>query len=80
MKHCILVLEFISISIKTMMIKRGAQLHSGRVLDLRSRGRRFEPHLRHCVVILSKTLIICLVLVYLKKTHPGMTENVLAGA
>ena len=29
---------------------------SGRVLDLRPRGCRFEPHLRHCVVSLSKTL------------------------
>ena len=58
-----LALEFISINIKTMRIKKGAQLLSGRVLDWRSRGHRFEPHLRHCVFILSKTLIICLVLV-----------------
>ena len=29
--------------------------HSGRVLDSRPRGSRFEPHLRHCVVSLSKT-------------------------
>ena len=28
---------------------------SGSVLDLRSRGCRFEPHQRHCVVSLSKT-------------------------
>ena len=28
----------------------------GRVLDLRSRGCRFEPHCRHCVVSLKKTL------------------------
>ena len=28
---------------------------SGRVLDSRPKGRRFEPHWRHCVVSLSKT-------------------------
>ena len=33
----------------------GAQWLSGRVLDLRSRGCRFEPHWCHCVVSLSKT-------------------------
>ena len=33
----------------------GAQWLSGRVLDLRLRGRRFEPHRGHCVVSLSKT-------------------------
>ena len=55
-----LALELISINIKTMRIKKGAQLLSGRVLDLRSSGRRFEPHLRHCVFNLSKTRIICL--------------------
>ena len=33
----------------------GAQWLSGRVLDSRPRGRRFESHRRHCVVSLSKT-------------------------
>ena len=33
----------------------GAQWLGGRVLDLRPRGRGFEPHWRHCVVSLSKT-------------------------
>ena len=28
---------------------------SGKVLDSGPRGRRFEPHLRHCVMSLSKT-------------------------
>ena len=32
----------------------GAQWLSGRVFDSRPRGRGFEPHLRHCVVSLSK--------------------------
>ena len=33
----------------------GAQWLSGRVLDSRLRGRRFEPHRLRCVVSLSKT-------------------------
>ena len=33
----------------------GVQWLSGRVLDLRPRGRGFLPHQRHCVVSLSKT-------------------------
>ena len=35
-----------------------AQWLSGRVLDLRPRGRRFELHRRHCVVILEQDTII----------------------
>ena len=31
----------------------GAQWLSGRVLDSRPRGRRFEPHRHHCVVVLE---------------------------
>ena len=34
---------------------RGGQWLSGRVLDLRPRGRRFKPDRRHCDVSLSKT-------------------------
>ena len=37
------------------------ELLSGRVID--SRGRRFVPHSKHCVIFLSKIHIICLVLV-----------------
>ena len=33
----------------------GAQWLSGRALDLRPKGRGFEPHLCHCIVSLSKT-------------------------
>ena len=33
----------------------GGQWLSVRVLDLRPRGCRFKPHLRQCVVTLSKT-------------------------
>ena len=31
---------------------------SGRVLDLRPRGRGFEPHWRHCVVVLEQGTLI----------------------
>ena len=36
----------------------GAQWLSGRVLDSRPRGRRFEPHQRHCAVILEQDTFI----------------------
>ena len=32
----------------------GAQWLSGRVLDSRPKGREFEPHRRHCVVVLEQ--------------------------
>ena len=32
----------------------GVQWISCRVLDLRPKGRRIEPHRRHCIVSLSK--------------------------
>ena len=41
----------------------GAQWLSGRVLDSRLRGCRFEPHRRHCVVVLEQDIYPCLVLV-----------------
>ena len=36
----------------------GAQWLSGRVLDWRLRGRGFEPHLGHCVVVLEQDTFI----------------------
>ena len=36
----------------------GTQWLSGRVLDSRSRGRRFDPHRRHCVVVLEQDTFI----------------------
>ena len=47
---------------------RGARWRSGRVLDLRSKGRGFEIQRRHCVVSLSKTLYPLL--------NTGMTHDV----
>ena len=40
------------------MKSEGAQWLSGRVLDSRPKGRGFEPHRRHCVVVLEKDTFI----------------------
>ena len=61
------------------MEARGAQWLSGRVLDSRPKGRGFEPHLRHCVVSLSKNINHSLVLVQPKKIRPFITERLLMG-
>ena len=37
---------------------KGTQWLSGRVLDSRPRGRGFEPHRRHCVVVLEQDTFI----------------------
>ena len=47
------------------MIVSQWQCLSGRVLDLRLRGRWFEPHCRHFVVSLSKTFDPLLNLVWI---------------
>ena len=49
------------------------------MLDLRLRGRRFEPHRHRCVVSLSKNINPSLVLVQPRKTHPFITERLLMG-
>ena len=36
----------------------GAQWLSGRVLDSRPKGSGFEPHQRHCVVVLEQDTFI----------------------
>ena len=58
---------------------KGAQWLSGRVLDSRPKGRRFEPHGRHCVVSLGKNINPSLVLVQPRKTRPFITERLLMG-
>ena len=40
-------------STECICIITGAQWLSGRVLDSRPRGRGFEPHRRHCVVVIE---------------------------
>ena len=57
----------------------GTQWLSGRVLDLRPRGRRIEPHGCNCVVSMSKNINPSLVLVQHRKTHPFITERLLMG-
>ena len=37
---------------------KGAQWLSGRVLDSRPKGRGFEPHRPHCVVVLGQDTFI----------------------
>ena len=60
-------------------LSKGAQWLSGRVLDLRPKGRRFEPHQRHCLVSLSKNFNPSLVLVQLRRNRPYITERLLMG-
>ena len=59
---------------------KGAQWLIGRVLDSRPRGRGFESHPRHCVVVLEQdTFYPSLVLVQPRKTRPCLTETLLIG-
>ena len=60
-------------------MSRGAQWLNGRVLDLRPRGRGFEPHRHHCVVSSCKNINPGLVLVQPRKTPPFITERLLMG-
>ena len=53
----------------------GAQWLSGRVLDSRPKGRGFEPHWRHCVVVLEQDTLI----LQPRKTRPFITEKLLMG-
>ena len=57
----------------------GVQWLSGRVLDSRPRGRGFQPHQRHCVVVLEQDIYPSLVLVQPRKTRPCLTERLLMG-
>ena len=45
-------------SIRSRIKGKGAQWLSGRVLDSRPKGRGFEPHRRHCVVVLEQDTFI----------------------
>ena len=46
------------ISIPCCSHDEGAQWLSGRVLDSRPKGSGFEPHRRHCVVVLEQDTFI----------------------
>ena len=58
------VINYIMVYLSKMQNKhslfkiKGAQCLSGRVLDSRPRGRGFEPHRRHCVVVLEQDTFI----------------------
>ena len=41
-----------------LILHLGAQWLSGRVLDSRPKGSGFEPHRRHCVVVLEQDTFI----------------------
>ena len=58
---------------------RPCEEHSGRVLESRSRGFGFEPHWRHCVVSLSKTLYPLLSTGSTQEDLTDMTEKLLTG-
>ena len=65
---------------KTNGSLKGAQWLSGRVLDSRLKSHGFEPHRRHCVVVLKQRHIYpSLVLVQPRKTRPYITERLLMG-
>ena len=56
-----LVLIWIQIAFEKVNFQEksvGAQWLSGRELDSRPRGRRFEPHRLHCVVVLEQDTFI----------------------
>ena len=53
----------------------GAQWLSDRVVDLRSRGCWFEPHLHHCLCPWARHINSCLVLVQPRKTYYSITEK-----
>ena len=44
--------------VQNYILYQGVQWLSGKVLDLRLRGRRFEPHLRQCIVVLEQDTFI----------------------
>ena len=50
--------QVVGIPVDTNCALPGAQWLSGSVLDSRQRGRGFEPHRRHCVVVLKQDTFI----------------------
>ena len=52
------VMKIVHIQGKSPNVDMGAQWLSGRVLDLRPKGRGFKPHRGHCVVVLEQDTFI----------------------
>ena len=53
----VIFIMLINVKMPTI-VGEGVQWLSGRVLDLRPKGRGFEPHRRHCVVVLEQDTFI----------------------
>ena len=63
-----LTIWLLSCQNKFSFLNYGFRTEEGRMFDSRSRGCRFKPHQRHCIVSLSLFLfILCLVLVQSKE-------------
>ena len=73
------MVKYLDVPVSIDKKKMGAQWLSGKVLDLRPRGRGFKPQQRLCVVSLSKNISPSLVLVQPRKTYPFITERLLMG-
>ena len=74
-----MIMAFAICGAETVTIEK-AQWLSVRVLDSKPRGRGFQPHGRHCVVILEQdTFILARVLVQHRKTRPCLTERLFMG-
>ena len=58
MKKCSNYFHICKINTTHLQAKLGAQWLSGRVFDSKPRGRGFEPHQRHCVVVLEQDTFI----------------------
>ena len=53
-----LIFKIVDILVGKLQVLKGAQWLSGRVLDSRPKGSGFEPHWRHCVVVLEQDTFI----------------------
>ena len=54
----LLYLATTNLKLRLSCVCKGAQWLSGRVLDSRPKGSGFEPHQRHCVVVLEQDTFI----------------------
>ena len=54
----LLLRNLVVYTVESLSLFKGAQWLSGRVLDSRPKGRGFEPHRRHCVVVLEQDTFI----------------------
>ena len=77
---CLWEIGFIIVSVDMAQDNiQGAKWLSGRVLDLRPRGRGFEPHPASVLCPWARHFTFSLVLVQPRKTRPYITERLLMG-